>query len=40
MVSTRENTLLNEKYRPDVLENYVGNATLKSSIDKQLKQND
>lgn len=40
MVSTRENTLLNEKYRPDVLENYVGNATLKASIDKQLKQND
>ena len=30
MVSTRENTLLNEKYRPDVLENYVGNATLKA----------
>ena len=40
MVNTRENTLLNEKYRPNVLENYVGNATLKASIDKQLKQND
>jgi DNA polymerase III delta prime subunit len=40
MVSTRENTLLNERYRPNVLENYVGNTTLKSSIDKQLKQND
>jgi len=40
MVSTKENTLLNERYRPNVLENYVGNTTLKSSIDKQLKQND
>lgn len=36
----KENTLLNERYRPNVLENYVGNATLKASIDKQLKQND
>jgi len=36
----KEHTLLNERYRPNVLENYVGNATLKSSIDKQLKQND
>jgi len=40
MVSTKEHTLLNERYRPNVLENYVGNATLKSSIAKQLKQND
>jgi len=40
MVNTREHTLLNEKYRPNNLENYVGNATLKASIDKQLKQND
>ena len=36
----KENTLLNERYRPNVLENYVGNATLKASINKQLKQND
>lgn len=36
----KENTLLNERYRPNVLENYVGNATLKASISKQLKQND
>lgn len=40
MVSAKEHTLLNERYRPNVLENYVGNATLKSSIAKQLKQND
>lgn len=37
---TREHTLLNEKYRPNKLENYVGNATLKASIAKQLAQND
>jgi len=36
----KEHTLLNERYRPNTLENYVGNATLKSSISKQLKQND
>ena len=36
----KEHTLLNERYRPNTLENYVGNATLKASIDKQLKQND
>jgi len=36
----REQTLLNERYRPNTLENFVGNATLKSSIDRQLKNND
>jgi len=40
MVSTRENTLLNEKYRPDNLDNYVGNSNLKSTLAKQLSQND
>ena len=40
MVSTRENTLLNEKYRPDNLDNYVGNFNLKSTLAKQLSQND
>lgn len=40
MVNTRENTLLNEKYRPDNLDNYVGNANLKSTLSKQLSQND
>ena len=40
MVSTRENTLLNERYRPDNLDNYVGNANLKSTLAKQLSQND
>ena len=39
MVNT-DNSLLNEKYRPIVLDDYVGNAKLKSSIAKQLKQND
>jgi len=34
------NTLLNEKYRPITLDTYVGNESLKSSIAKQLKQND
>jgi len=40
MVSTRENTLLNERYRPDNLDNYVGNSNLKSSIQNQLDNND
>ena len=40
MVSTRENTLLNERYRPDNLDNYVGNSNLKSTLAKQLSQND
>jgi len=40
MVNTRENTLLNEKYRPDNLDNYVGNSNLKSTLAKQLSQND
>lgn len=40
MVNTRENTLLNEKYRPDNLDNYVGNANLKATLAKQLSQND
>jgi replication factor C small subunit len=34
------NTLLNEKYRPVKLDDYVGNKNLKSSIAKQLEQND
>jgi replication factor C small subunit len=36
----KQHTLLNEIYRPNDLENYVGNATLKASIGKQLEQND
>ncbi|MDC6464844.1 AAA family ATPase [bacterium] len=40
MVNTRENTLLNEKYRPDNLDNYVGNKNLKTALAKQLSQND
>ena len=39
MVNT-DNSLLNEKYRPIVLDDYVGNDKLKSSIAKQLEQND
>jgi len=40
MVNTKENTLLNERYRPDNLDNYVGNSNLKSTLAKQLSQND
>ena len=40
MGNIRENTLLNEKYRPDSLESYVGNINLKTTISKQLSQND
>ena len=35
-----ENSLLVEKYRPNVLENYVGNKNIKSVISKYLEQND
>jgi replication factor C small subunit len=34
------NSLLNEKYRPIILDNYVGNDKLKKSIARQLEQND
>ena len=34
------NTLWVEKYRPDVLENYVGNENLKETISKYIEQND
>ena len=40
MVNTKENTLLNEKYRPNSLDNYVGNSNLKLTLSKQLSQND
>ena len=40
MESTRKNSLLNEKYRPISLDSYVGNEQLKTSISKQLDQND
>ena len=40
MVNIRENTLLNEKYRPNNLDNYVGNVNLKATLAKQLSQND
>ena len=35
-----KNSLLVEKYRPNVLENYVGNKNIKSVISKYLEQND
>ena len=35
-----ENSLLVEKYRPNKLANYVGNANIKISITKYLEQND
>ena len=39
-MANTNHTLFVEKYRPDNLENYVGNSKLKSSIAKQLEQND
>ena len=35
-----EHSLLVEKYRPDKLENFVGNENIKKSISKYLEQND
>ena len=35
-----ENSLLVEKYRPTVLENYVGNEHIKKTISQYLEQND
>ena len=40
MASTENHSLLVEKYRPNVLENYVGNKNIKSVISKYLEQND
>ena len=40
MASIKENSLLVEKYRPNKLENYVGNENIKKSISKYLEQND
>ena len=37
---TQTNSLLVEKYRPNKLENYVGNENIKKSISKYLEQND
>ena len=39
-MANTDNSLLNEKYRPVKLDDYVGNKNLKSSIAKQLEQND
>ena len=36
----KENSLWSEKYRPDILENYVGNENLKSTISKYIALND
>ena len=36
----QDNSLLVEKYRPNKLENYVGNENIKKSISKYLEQND
>ena len=36
----KTHSLLVEKYRPNVLENYVGNEQLKSTLAKQIEQND
>tara|TARA_R110000796_G_scaffold82260_1_gene180594 strand:- start:1101 stop:2015 length:915 start_codon:yes stop_codon:yes gene_type:complete len=36
----KEHTLLNERYRPTTLENYVGNESIKKTISQYLGQND
>ena len=36
----KTNTLWVEKYRPDVLDNYIGNEHLKKQIDKNIEEND
>ena len=36
----KEHSLLNERYRPTKLENFVGNEGIKNTISKQLSQND
>jgi len=40
MKNNKENSLLVEKYRPSILDNYVGNENIKKSIAKYLDQND
>tara|TARA_R110000851_G_scaffold3209_5_gene13069 strand:+ start:1845 stop:2762 length:918 start_codon:yes stop_codon:yes gene_type:complete len=40
MENIRKNSLLNEKYRPTELSDYVGNGSLKSTIASQLYNND
>ena len=40
MVTTKDHTLLVERYRPTQLENYVGNAHIKKTISQYLGQND
>ena len=39
-MANTEHSLLVEKYRPNKLENYVGNENIKKSISKYLDQND
>ena len=36
----KDHTLLVEKYRPTNLENYVGNQSIKDTIQKYIGQND
>ena len=37
---SKTNTLWVEKYRPDVLNNYIGNEHLKKQIDRNIEEND
>jgi Holliday junction resolvasome RuvABC ATP-dependent DNA helicase subunit len=39
-MSRKEHTLWVEKYRPKVLEDYVGNENIKKTIQQYLNQND
>ena len=36
----KDHSLLVERYRPTVLENFVGNETIKETIQQYLSQND
>jgi replication-associated recombination protein RarA len=40
VTSSKEHTLFVEKYRSKVLDEYVGNETIKATISKYLEQND
>ena len=40
VTSNKEHTLLVEKYRSKILDEYVGNENIKATISKYLSQND
>lgn len=40
MISNNSHTLWTEKYRPDTLDNYIGNPQIKDAVAKYIKNND